>query len=110
MNRPRGCYELWLGNGSILAWLLENHIQATLQTKSEPLSLRTWRLFEKTLHNAATSCARQPTVYDVLSYLASSMSHEELLADFPYLEEEDIRASLAFAADLDRRLIAVLPL
>lgn len=50
------------------------------------------------------------TVYDVLSYLASGMSHEEILSDFPYLEEEDILASLAFAADLDRRLMAVPPL
>ena len=50
------------------------------------------------------------TVYDVLSYLASGMSHEEILSDFPYLEEEDILASLAFAADLDRRLMSVPPL
>lgn len=50
------------------------------------------------------------TVYDVLGYLASGMSHEEILSDFPYLEDEDIRASLAFAADLDRRLMAVPPL
>ena len=38
------------------------------------------------------------TVYDVLNYLASGMSHEEILSDFPYLTEEDIRACLAFAA------------
>ena len=50
------------------------------------------------------------TVYDVLGYLASGMSHEEILSDFPYLEEEDIRASLAFAADLDRRLMTIPPL
>lgn len=50
------------------------------------------------------------TVYDVLGYLASGMSHEEILSDFPYLEEKDIRASLAFAADLDRRLMAIPPL
>ncbi len=50
------------------------------------------------------------TVYDVLGYLASGMSHEEILSDFPYLEEEDIRASLAFAADLDRRLMTLPPL
>jgi uncharacterized protein (DUF433 family) len=43
------------------------------------------------------------TVYDVLDYLASGMSHEELLSDFPYLTEEDIRACLAFAADSGRR-------
>lgn len=50
------------------------------------------------------------TVYDVLGYLASGMSHGEILSDFPYLEEEDIRTSLAFAADLDRRLMALPPL
>ena len=37
------------------------------------------------------------TVYDVLSYLASGMSTEQILADFPYLEAEDIRACLAYA-------------
>ena len=46
------------------------------------------------------------TVYDILGYLASSMSHEEILSDFPYLEEEDILASLAFAADIERRFVA----
>ena len=43
------------------------------------------------------------TVYDVLDYLASGMSHAEILGDFPYLTEEDIRACLAFAADRERR-------
>lgn len=46
------------------------------------------------------------TVYDILGYLASGMSHEEILNDFPDLEEEDIRASLAFAADIERRFMA----
>lgn len=46
------------------------------------------------------------TVYDVLGYLASGMSHEEILGDFPDLEEEDIRASLAFAAGIERRFMA----
>lgn len=31
------------------------------------------------------------TVYDVLSYLAAGMTHEEILGDFPYLTEEDLR-------------------
>jgi uncharacterized protein (DUF433 family) len=44
------------------------------------------------------------TVYDVLEYLASGMSHSEILADFPDLTEEDIRACLAFAADRERKL------
>jgi uncharacterized protein (DUF433 family) len=43
------------------------------------------------------------TVYDVLGYMAAGMSHEEILADFPDLTENDIRACLAFAADSDRR-------
>jgi uncharacterized protein (DUF433 family) len=44
------------------------------------------------------------TVYEVLEYLASGMSHGEILADFPDLTEEDIRACLAFAADRERKL------
>ena len=44
------------------------------------------------------------TVADVLGYLASGMTHAEILRDFPYLTEEDILASLAFAADRERKL------
>ncbi len=47
------------------------------------------------------------TVYDVLDYLASGMTETEILADFPYLTAEDIRACLAFAADRDRHMMAV---
>nr|WP_175586532.1 DUF433 domain-containing protein [Nostoc sp. UIC 10630] len=39
------------------------------------------------------------TVYDVLSYLASGMTYEELLDDFPYLTQEDILACLSYAAN-----------
>ena len=46
------------------------------------------------------------TVYDVLDYLASGMSEEEILTDFPELEQEDIRACLAFAADRERKLVS----
>jgi uncharacterized protein (DUF433 family) len=42
------------------------------------------------------------TVYDVLSYLAAGMTHEEILVDFPYLAEEDIKACLSYAADRER--------
>ena len=38
------------------------------------------------------------TITDVLEYLASGMTHAEVLTDFPYLKEEDIRACLAYAA------------
>ncbi len=49
------------------------------------------------------------TVQDVLEYLASGMSAEEILADFPDLTAEDIRACLAFAADRERRLRVMPP-
>jgi uncharacterized protein (DUF433 family) len=47
------------------------------------------------------------TVSDVLEYLASGMTEEEILADFPELEAEDIRACLVFAADRERKLMRV---
>jgi uncharacterized protein (DUF433 family) len=37
-------------------------------------------------------------VTDVLGMLAEGVSHEEILKDFPYLEEDDIKAALAYAA------------
>ena len=37
-------------------------------------------------------------VKDVLDMLASGMTNQEILEDFPYLEEQDIRAVLAYAA------------
>jgi uncharacterized protein (DUF433 family) len=48
-------------------------------------------------------------VYDILEYLASGMTEDEILADFPDLEREDIRAVLAFAADRERRLVSIPP-
>lgn len=47
------------------------------------------------------------TVRDVLEYLAAERSVEEIVADFRDLTEEDILASLAFAADRERRLWVV---
>lgn len=47
------------------------------------------------------------TVTDVLEYLAVGMTEDEILADFPDLEREDIRAVLAFAAERERRLAVV---
>ena len=44
------------------------------------------------------------TVQDVLDYLASEMSIEEILADFPDLTREDIQACLHYAANRERRL------
>ena len=44
------------------------------------------------------------TVYDILDYLAGGMSEDQILADFPALAREDIRAALSFAATRERRL------
>lgn len=47
------------------------------------------------------------TVYEVLEYLASGMSQDEILEDFPDLTPEDLRACLAFAADRERKSLIV---
>ena len=49
------------------------------------------------------------TVYDILEYLASGMTEAEIIADFPDLTRDDIRACLAFAADRERRMVSVPP-
>jgi uncharacterized protein (DUF433 family) len=50
-------------------------------------------------------CGGRPTVRglrmrvkDVLDLLAAGASHAEILEDYPYLEAEDIRACLSYAA------------
>lgn len=47
------------------------------------------------------------TVADILDYLASEMTEEEILADFPDLTRDDLRACIAFAADRERRLLSI---
>ncbi|KAF0236981.1 MAG: hypothetical protein FD181_2311 [Prolixibacteraceae bacterium] len=44
------------------------------------------------------------TVYDVLGWLASGMSVEEILSDFPELTDEDIKACLSYAAEREHKL------
>jgi len=44
------------------------------------------------------------TVYDVLQWLASGSSHEEILEDFPQLKEDHILACLAYAANKERTI------
>ena len=46
------------------------------------------------------------TVYDILEYLAGGMTEQEILADFPDPRAEHIKATLAFAAQRERRLMA----
>jgi uncharacterized protein (DUF433 family) len=49
------------------------------------------------------------TVYDVLEYLASGMTQQEILHDFPYLTETDILACLSYVAERERHTLAVQP-
>ena len=55
------------------------------------------------------SCIRgmRITVYDVLDYLASGMTEDEILIDFPDLTRDDPRACLAFAAQREHLLAAI---
>lgn len=43
------------------------------------------------------------SVYDVLGWLASGMSHAEIMSDYPEVNEEQILACLAFAADREHK-------
>jgi uncharacterized protein (DUF433 family) len=43
---------------------------------------------------------------DILEYLASGMSADEIIADFPDLAHEEILATLAFAAQREQRLFS----
>jgi uncharacterized protein (DUF433 family) len=46
------------------------------------------------------------TVYDVLGYLASGMTYDQILEDFPYLTREDILACLEYAAEREHSTLA----
>jgi uncharacterized protein (DUF433 family) len=47
------------------------------------------------------------TVGDILGYLAGGMTEAELLADFPQLSHDDIRACLTYAAERERRTLSI---
>ncbi len=49
------------------------------------------------------------TVYDVLAWLASGMTEEQIIEDYPELSKDDIRACLAFAADREHQLTSIHP-
>jgi uncharacterized protein (DUF433 family) len=51
-------------------------------------------------------CVRETriTVYEVLGWLASGLTNNEIIADFPELTVEDIKACLAYAADREHKL------
>jgi len=46
------------------------------------------------------------SVGDVLGYLAGGMSETQILADFPQLTHDDVRACLAYAAERERRTLS----
>jgi uncharacterized protein (DUF433 family) len=58
-------------------------------------------------HRGGRPCVRgmRIAVSDVLGWLASGMSHEEIRAEYPELTDEDILACLAYAADRERRVL-----
>jgi uncharacterized protein (DUF433 family) len=64
---------------------------------------RTWQARWKALQRD-----RRITVDDVLEYLASGMSAQDIIDDVPDLTPEDIRACLALAADRERTLVAAI--
>lgn len=45
------------------------------------------------------------TVYDILEYLASGMTIDQIIHDFPELTKDDILACLSYAADREKRSI-----
>lgn len=44
------------------------------------------------------------TVYDILEMLSDGMQFHEIIEDFPELKEDDIYATLAYAADKEHKL------
>jgi len=47
------------------------------------------------------------TVYDVLGWLASGMSHQEIIEDYPELKPDHVQACLAYAAEREHHLLTV---
>lgn len=45
------------------------------------------------------------TVYDILKMLASGMSQEQIIADYPELKSDDIRAALSYASQRESQMI-----
>jgi len=44
------------------------------------------------------------TVFDILNWLASGMAISEIVNDYPELNEEDVKAALAYAADREHKI------
>lgn len=54
-------------------------------------------------------CIKQTriTVYDVLAWLASGQSISDVLVDFPELNQSQVQACLAYAAEREHHLLSV---
>lgn len=52
----------------------------------------------------ATIRGMRISVYDILGWFASGMSTAEIIADYPELTEEDIKAALSYAADREHKI------
>jgi len=87
MVRSRACREPW-GPFYLKSVKFENYITIVPGVRSGKPCIKGTRI----------------TVADVLEYLAGGMTEAEILADFPALSSEHIRACLAFAAARERRL------
>src|SRR2546430_8458569 len=102
LHGPFDLFVVLHGNTSLPAWC--GYHTTTLQGVC-PLHLKkSGSYFVSNPKRSGKPCIRglRITVIDVLEYLASGMREDELLADFPDLEHEDIRACLAFAAERER--------
>ena len=126
-RRPSGLLESWAED-----WIHSTRMQGLILSRREagdacrlPIAALIFAGSKATLHHmdwknqiiidperrGGKPCIRglRMTVYDVLEYLASGMSEEDILKDFPDLTREDIRACLAFAADRERKLVSIPP-
>ncbi|EKD09021.1 hypothetical protein SPLC1_S204220 [Arthrospira platensis C1] len=79
-----------------------------LKKEQQPMDYRE-RITLEPSQRSGKPCIRgmRITVYDVLSYLASGMTYQEILDDFPYLTQEDILACLSYAANREQQTLLV---
>lgn len=84
-------------------------LRKAIRKFTEPLSIMNYRdyITIEPDKRGGKPCVRglRITVYEVLEYLASEMTEQEILEDFPDLTHEDLKACLTYAADRERRLM-----
>jgi uncharacterized protein (DUF433 family) len=87
-------------------------MKCSLLFKKKPLSLSKNRMqYEQYIEVVEGVRSGKPcikgtriTVQDILEMLASGMSYEDIILDFPLLDETKIRAVLSFAASRESRI------